>query len=54
MTKWSFIGKKFRAKKPLELVHVDLCGPTNIEAREGYAYFISFMALLEALLVIEM
>ncbi|KAA0034961.1 gag/pol protein [Cucumis melo var. makuwa] len=43
MTKRSFTGKGLRAKIPLELVHLDLCGPMNVKARGGYEYFISFI-----------
>ena len=43
MTKRSFTGKGLRAKRPLELVHSDLCGPMNVKARGGYEYFISFI-----------
>ncbi|TYK03131.1 gag/pol protein [Cucumis melo var. makuwa] len=43
MTKRSFTGKGLRAKTPLELVHLGLCGPMNVKARGGYKYFISFI-----------
>ena len=43
MTKRPFIGKYYRAKKPLELIHSDLCGPLNVKARGGFEYFISFI-----------
>ncbi|KAA0050451.1 gag/pol protein [Cucumis melo var. makuwa] len=43
MTKRSFTGKDLRAKTPLELVHLGLCGPMNVKARGGYKYFISFI-----------
>ncbi|KAA0035545.1 gag/pol protein [Cucumis melo var. makuwa] len=32
-----------RAKTPLKLVHLDLCGSMNVKARGGYEYFISFI-----------
>ena len=38
MTKRSFSAKGFRAKEPLELVHSDVCGPLNVQARGGYDY----------------
>ena len=41
MTKRSFTKKGLRAKTPLELVHLDLCGSMNVKARGGYKYFIS-------------
>ena len=43
MTKRSFSGKRKRAEEPLELVHSDVCGPLNIQARGGYEYFVSFI-----------
>ena len=43
MTKRSFTGKGLRAKRPLELVHLDLCEPMNVKARGGYEYFINFI-----------
>ncbi|KAA0052796.1 gag/pol protein [Cucumis melo var. makuwa] len=43
MTKKPFIGKGYRAKEPLELIHSDLCGPMNVKARGGFEYFISFI-----------
>ena len=32
-----------RAKEPLELVHNDVCGPINVQARGGYEYFVTFI-----------
>ena len=43
MTKRSFSAKGFRAKEPLELVHSDVYGPLNIQARGGYEYFVTFI-----------
>ena len=43
MTKRSFSTKGFRAKEPLELVHSDVCGPLNIQARGVYEYYITFI-----------
>ena len=43
MTKRSFSAKGFKAKEPLELVHSDVCGPLNVQARGGYEYFITFI-----------
>ncbi|KAH9679431.1 hypothetical protein KPL71_026128 [Citrus sinensis] len=42
MTKKSFSAKGVRATVPLELVHTDVCGPINVQARGGYEYFITF------------
>ena len=43
MTKRSFKAKGFRAKEPLELVHSDVCGPLNVQARGDYEYFVTFI-----------
>ena len=43
MTKRPFSAKGYRAKEPLELVHSDVCGPMNIQARGGFEYFITFI-----------
>jgi hypothetical protein len=42
MAKRPFSVKGYRAKKFLELVHTDVCGPMSIEAWDGYEYFITF------------
>ena len=42
MTKRPFKTKGYRATKPLELVHTDVCGPTSVQARGGYEYFVTF------------
>ena len=31
-----------RATKILPLVHTDMCGPFDVQARSGYIYFITF------------
>ena len=43
MSKSSFKGKDERASDVLGLIHSDVCGPTNIGARGGYYYFITFI-----------
>ena len=43
MTKWLFSSKENRAIKYLELVHIDMCGPINVQARVSYKYLITFM-----------
>ena len=44
MTKRSFSTKGLiRAKEPLELVHSDVYGPLNVQARGGYEYFVTFI-----------
>ena len=42
MTKCSFNSKGNRAIECLELVHSDVCGPFNIQARGCYEYFVTF------------
>ncbi|KAL4383231.1 hypothetical protein GQ457_15G018270 [Hibiscus cannabinus] len=42
MTKAPFSGKGERASDLLGLIHSDVCGPTNTQARGGYHYFIMF------------
>mgnify|MGYP005815733381 CR=1 FL=1 len=42
MTKTSFSGIMERAIELLEIIHTDVCGPMNIEARGEYHYFLTF------------
>ncbi|KAK8686045.1 hypothetical protein V6N13_125073 [Hibiscus sabdariffa] len=42
MTKSPFIGKGERASDLLGLIHSDVCGPMNTQARGGFHYFITF------------
>ena len=42
MTKRPFKAKGYRATKPLELVHTDVCGPMRVQARGGYEDFVTF------------
>ena len=42
MTKTPFSGTMERATDLLEIIHTDVCGPMNIEARSGYHYFLTF------------
>ena len=42
MTKTLFSGTMERATDLLEIIHTDVCGPMNIEARGGYRYFLTF------------
>ncbi|KAK8670085.1 hypothetical protein V6N13_104846 [Hibiscus sabdariffa] len=42
MTKAPFSGKGERASDLLGLIHSDVCGPMNTQARGGYQYFITF------------
>ena len=43
MTKRPLSSKGNRAIECLELVHIDVCCPINIQARGDYEYFIVFM-----------
>ena len=36
-------GVSYRAKKPLELVHTDLCGPMQTPSLTGNVYFMTFI-----------
>ena len=42
MTKTLFFGTMKRAIDFLEIIHTDVCGPMNIEARDRYHYFLTF------------
>ena len=42
MTKTPFSGTMERATDLLEIIHADVCGPGNIEARGGYRYLLTF------------
>ena len=42
MTKLSFIGHGERATELLALVHTDVCGPFDVQIKDGYTYFIIF------------
>ena len=42
MTKLSFKGKGERASGPLDLIHIDVCGPMFKHARGGFIYFTTF------------
>ena len=42
MTKTPFFGTMERATDLLEIIHTDVCGPMNIEARGRYHYFLIF------------
>ena len=42
MTKTPFSGTMERATDLLEIIHTDVCGPMNIEARSRYHYFLTF------------
>ena len=41
MTKTPFSGTMERATDLLEIIHTDVCGPINIEARSRYHYFLT-------------
>ena len=42
MTKKPFTKIGERAKEPLELIHSDVCGPLQVQARGAYTYFVTF------------
>ena len=42
MNKRPLKAKGYRATKPLELVHTDVCGPMRVQAKGGYEYFVTF------------
>ena len=42
MTKTPFSGTMEQATDLLEIIHTDVCGPMNTEARSGYHYFLTF------------
>ena len=42
ITKLSFVGHGERATELLILVHIDVCGPFDVQAKSGYSYFITF------------
>src|SRR3954468_20320501 len=42
MTKTPFSRTMERATDLLEIIHTDVCGPMNVEARGGYHFFLTF------------
>jgi len=38
-----FVKESWRTKFPLELVHIDVCGPMNISSIGGNKYFLTFI-----------
>ena len=36
-------GKAIKAQIPLQLVHLNVCGPMNVRAKHGASYFITFI-----------
>ena len=36
-------GKAMRATQPLELIHLDICGPMNVKSRHGVSYFLTYI-----------
>ena len=43
MTKTPFSGITEQATDLLEIIHTDVCGPMNVEARGGYRYYLTFI-----------
>ena len=44
MTKLPFNGKREQPGGPLDLIHIDVCGPMSMHARGGFIYFITFIS----------
>ncbi|KAL0387534.1 UNVERIFIED_CONTAM: hypothetical protein Sradi_2635200 [Sesamum radiatum] len=42
MIRKPFVGQSMLANSLLNLIHTDVCGPLNTQAREGFSYFIIF------------
>lgn len=42
-TRLPFDRTRFRAKRPLQLVHSDICGPINVDTHDGKKYFCTFV-----------
>jgi len=42
-TRTKFDNNRVRAKRPLQIIHTDLCGPISPETWDGYKYFITFL-----------
>ncbi|KAL0292195.1 UNVERIFIED_CONTAM: Retrovirus-related Pol polyprotein from transposon TNT 1-94 [Sesamum calycinum] len=42
MTRKPFVGQSKLANALLDLIHTDVCGPLNTQARGGFSYFITF------------
>ena len=49
MTRRPFFAKGERAKKPLELVHTDVCGLLNVQARGSYDYSIHLLMIFQGM-----
>ena len=43
MIKLSFVEHEKRATELLILVYIDVCGPFDVQIRDGYTYFIIFI-----------
>ncbi|KAL0411220.1 UNVERIFIED_CONTAM: hypothetical protein Slati_3711700 [Sesamum latifolium] len=43
MTRKPFVGQSTFANGLLDLIHTDVCGPLNTQARGGFSYFIIFI-----------
>lgn len=42
-TRKPFSGTRRRASRPLELIHSDVCGPSNVESYDCKRYFVTFI-----------
>ena len=43
MTKRSFPSKGHQGNDLLELIHLDVCSPFNVQARGGHKHFVTFI-----------
>ena len=43
MTKSSFKSKSYTSKEILEIDHIDLCGPMEVQSYKGYKYILLFV-----------
>ena len=43
MIELPFMGNGEHSYEPLDLIHYDVCGPLSINAKGGFAYFITFI-----------
>lgn len=49
-TRLSFGENRLRAKRPLEIVHTDICGPVDPSTWDKKKYILTFLIILHILL----